>query len=99
MDSREPGIHTHHFGFFPGLMVLIWMFGPVRWVAQSNPGLSELDIKTHLLAIREYGFHFVLSAALCSVLYLHLLPYLGKKFLKLLDHAWQWRKTKKGGVH
>jgi hypothetical protein len=61
---------------FAELSALAWFLGPVRWVVQDNPGLSEVDWDTHVIAYKGYGFYFFLAVGVFSVLYL-ILPTCG----------------------
>jgi hypothetical protein len=62
--------------------VFAWFLGPVRWVVQANPGLSEVDLHTHSLAFKEYGFYFVVGVGVFNVLYLGS-PHLWQMCLRL----------------
>lgn len=73
---------------FVGLSALAWFLGPVRWVVQANPSLTEVDLHTHLLSFKEYGFQFVLALGVFNVLYLSS-PYLWAMWLKLYRRARQ----------
>jgi len=73
---------------FVGLSVLAWLLGPVRWVVQANPGLTEVDLHTHLLSFKEYGFQFVLAVGVFNILYLSS-SYLWAMCLKLYRRARQ----------
>jgi len=71
---------------FLGLLLLAWFLGPVRWVVQNNPGLTEADWGAQVLALKEYGFQFVLAAGAFDILYLGA-PYLWSICRKLFGRA------------
>jgi len=73
---------------FVGLSVPAWFLGPVRWVVQANPGLTEVDWNTHVLAYKGYGFYFFLAVGVFSILYLSS-PYLWAMSLNLYRRARQ----------
>lgn len=72
-----------------GLALLAWLFGPVHWVVQRTPGLSEADLSTHVLAFKEYGLQFVLVVGTFNVLYLSF-PYLRERCSKAYRQVRQW---------
>jgi hypothetical protein len=88
MMSDERQVHRRDDVVFIGLSLLAWFFGPIRWVVQANSGLTEVDLHTHLLSFKEYGFQFVLALGVFNVLYLSS-PYLWVMWLKLYRHARQ----------
>lgn len=86
-DNRQ--IHPGEDVVFVGVSVLAWFLGPVRWVVQGNPGLSEVDLNAHVLAFKEYGLQFVIVVGAFNVLYLSS-PCLWAMCLKLYTRVRQW---------
>jgi len=57
-------------GFGAALPIIAWFMGPVRWVVQNHPGITEADWRAQVLACQEYGLYFFLAVGVFESLYM-----------------------------